>query len=316
VTKDLEPIEYAYLETTNHCNLRCSFCNREDVIGPLNHMSVERWGELLSKISHYPIKEAKLMGMGEPMLHPKFDEITKMFKETFPDAFVIVATNCQYTIKQGSKMRARFENCLKHLDMLYLSIDGFESNYERDRSPAKWSRLIKFLDEFKSIDRGGCNVVVNYVVNKYNVYDIPKIEQMVEKYDLGELRINIAQIWDPSTKIEDNDRTWGYDSDQLDYLKKNYLKDIKGRSPWTWSDCFWVKRGLYVTVEGNVKICCMNTAANPVGNIFMQDVEKIRQSSAYQKIKLGCSGNKPSDHCKNCSYKELSPLLEELGVKN
>ena len=99
----MEPITYAYLETTNHCNLRCSFCNREEVIGDLNHMPLKKWGKLLNQIKHHPIKEAKLMGMGEPMLHPEFDDVARMFKETFPDSFVIVATNCQYPIKKKFK---------------------------------------------------------------------------------------------------------------------------------------------------------------------------------------------------------------------
>ena len=67
-----KPITYAYLETTNYCNLECSFCNRNEVIGPLQHMSVTKFRELMEKIKHHPIEEAKLMGMGEPMLHPIF----------------------------------------------------------------------------------------------------------------------------------------------------------------------------------------------------------------------------------------------------
>ena len=56
-------INYAYLETTNYCNLDCSFCNRNEVIGPLKHMTVENWKALLSKIKHHPLKNCKLMGM-------------------------------------------------------------------------------------------------------------------------------------------------------------------------------------------------------------------------------------------------------------
>ena len=41
------------------------------------------------------------MMLGEPMLHPQFDEVCKMFKEIFPNAKLIVATNCQYNIKEG-----------------------------------------------------------------------------------------------------------------------------------------------------------------------------------------------------------------------
>jgi radical SAM protein with 4Fe4S-binding SPASM domain len=310
----LEPVTYAYLETTNYCNLDCSFCNRPNVIGPLKHMSINNWAKVLDKIKDYPLKEAKLMGMGEPLLHPEFDKITSMFKQEFPDCFVIVATNCQYSLKSGSKMRQKFIDSLKNIDMIYFSIDGYKEHYERDRAPAKWSKLIQFLDDFKDMDRQGCNVVVNYVVNKYNVYDIPKIEELIEEYDLGELRINIAQIWDPEISIKSNDKIWGYSDEQLDYLSKNYLGNIKGRTPWSWNDCFWVKNGLYMTVEGNVKVCCMNTAAEPIGNIFNNSLEKIRNSDAYNNIKTGCEKNAPTNHCKNCSYKELSPLLQKLGV--
>ena len=116
----LKPITYAYLETTNYCNLDCSFCNRKDVIGPLKHMSLDQWVELLEKIKHHPIKEAKLMGMGEPFLHPKFDEICRLWKEYFPDSFLIVATNCQYKFTQ------KIERAFNYIDLVYFSIDGYK----------------------------------------------------------------------------------------------------------------------------------------------------------------------------------------------
>ena len=148
-------------------------------------MSLDNWAKLLDKIKHHPLKEAKLMGMGEPFLHPDWDIVCEMFKKVFPDCKIIVATNCQYNIKEGSRFRTKFENSLKHIDMLYFSIDGYKEHYERDRAPAKWSKLIDFLENFKNIDRGDCDVVVNYVVNTYNVYDIPKVDELRKKYDLG-----------------------------------------------------------------------------------------------------------------------------------
>ena len=304
----MDKITYAYLETTNYCNLDCSFCNRTDVIGPLKHMSLEDWGKLLNGIKHHPIEEAKLMGMGEPMLHPQFDEVCRMFKETFPKCKVIVATNCQYNIND------KFRESLKYIDMLYLSIDGYEENYERDRAPAKWKKLIRFLDQFESVDRHDCDVVVNYVVNAYNVYDIPKIDELRVNYDLGELRLNIAQIWDADTKMSDDVATSGYTKHQLDYLKKNYGGKIMGKSKWDFKDCFWVNNAIYTTVEGNVKMCCMNTGAEPFGNLFENSIDEIREMVDYQNVKRGCETNNPTSHCKNCSYKELTPILEYVGV--
>lgn len=305
------PITYAYLETTNYCNLECSFCNRNEVIGALRHMKLEKFVEMLEKIKHHPIKEAKLMGMGEPMLHPQFDEICRLFKEYFPDAFLIVATNCQYTLKEGSKMRTKMENCMKYIDLLYFSIDGYKESYERDRSPAKWSKLIDFLENFKSVDRKKCRVTCNYVVNPANVQDISIInEKIVDYYELEELRLNIAQDWS-----EDKTTPGGYTQDQIEYLRDNWYKNIKGKDEWDFPDCFWVKEGLYTTVEGNVKMCCLNTGAKPFGNLFYQDLDDIRASEDFQNVKMGCGTNNPTSHCKNCSYKELAPMLKIIKNK-
>ena len=299
----LNPITYAYLETTNYCNLDCSFCNRMDVIGPLKHMSLDDLEKLLDGIKHHPIEEAKLMGMGEPMLHPQFDEVCRMFKETFPNSKLIVATNCQYNIKEGLEFRRKFQECLKYIDVLYFSIDGWGESYERDRAPAKWSKLLKFLKDFKTINRHDCDYVVNYVVNAYNVDDIEKVDKLRVDNNLGMLRLNIAQIWDENTKMSDDLATSGYS-------KSTWGDNIMGRSKWDFKDCFWVKEGLYTTVEGHVKMCCMNTGAKSFGNLFENSIDEIRKRDEYQKVKKGCSTNKPTSHCKNCSYKELTPILE------
>jgi len=304
----VDKITYAYLETTNYCNLDCSFCNRTDVIGPLKHMSLEDWGKLLDGIKHHPIEEAKLMGMGEPMLHPQFDEVCRMFKEIFPKCKLIVATNCQYNIKD------KFRECMKYIDMLYFSIDGYKESYERDRSPAKWSKLLKFLEQFKSVDRYNCDVVVNYVVNAYNVQDIKKIDDLRKEHNLGQLRLNIAQIWDADTKMSDDISTSGYTEEDLNYLRENWNEQIMGKSKWDFKDCFWVNNGIYTTVEGNVKMCCMNTGAEPFGNLFLNTIDEIREMEDYQNVKKGCNTNNPTSHCKNCSYKELTPILEYVGI--
>lgn len=301
-----KPITYAYLETTNYCNLDCSFCNRKEVIGALQHMPVPRFREMLEKIKHHPITEAKLMGMGEPMLHPKFDEICKIFKEYFPEAFLIVATNCQYPIKPGTKMGTKFNECMKYIDLLYFSIDGYKESYERDRAPAKWEKLMSFLEDFKPMDRYNCRVTCNYVVNPDNVYDIQTIKnEIVDVYDLEELRLNIAQNWS-----EDESMPGGYTQEDIQYLRDNWKENVKGRDEWDFPDCFWVKEGIYTTVEGHVKMCCLNTGAKPFGNLFETPVDEIRANKDYSAVREGCSTNKPTSHCKNCSYKELAPMLK------
>ena len=302
-----KPITYAYLETTNYCNLNCTFCNRDEVIKKLKHMSLTDWELVLEKLKDQPIKEAKLMGLGEPFLHPKFSTICKMFKDYFPNAFLIVATNCQY------KMNDNFKESLKYIDLLYLSIDGYEESYEKFRPPSKWSKLINFLDEIKKINRYDCRITCNYVVNTENINDISKVKKHIcDKYDLEELRLNIAQDWSEDKSLSNSDFISGYSGKQISFLKENYSLNIKGKAPWTYSDCFWVNTGIYMTVEGNLKVCALNTDTESLGNIFKDPVEEILNSKKMNEIRDGCNNNNPAKHCDNCSYKELSPILEKL----
>lgn len=303
----MNDITYAYLETTDYCNLDCSFCNRKEVTDGLNFMSLKKWDTLLDKIGYHPIKEAKLMGMGEPFMHPKFDEICKMFKHKFPKSYVISATNCQYDISKRSKKRGVLENSMKYIDMLYLSIDGYKEAYERDRKLSSWGKLIKFLEELQTLDRNNCRIVVNYVVNPKNISYISKIEELRKYYNLEELRLNIAQNWS-----QDEGMIVDYTDYDLHYLRTEWKDNIKGKHEWNYSDCFWPKTGLYVTATGDVKVCALNTSAKSLGNIFKEDIDDIRLKKSFQGIANGCHNNNPTDHCKNCSYKELVPILKKI----
>jgi MoaA/NifB/PqqE/SkfB family radical SAM enzyme len=293
-------VEYVYLETTNHCNLACSFCNRADVVGKARHMSLEDWGRILDRLGPEPVREAKLMGLGEPFMHPQFDDVCRMFKERFPEAFVLTATNCQY------RLHDVFRRSLQWIDMLYLSIDGAHENYERDRPPGKWDKLIRFLDDLRDVDRQGCRIAVNYVVNPRNIGDIDTVRGLVETYGLEELRLNIAQDWS-----EDREADLGYSPEQIEELLR-HSDMIKGRAPWTWSDCFWPRKGLYMDVTGGVKVCCLNTSHPAVGNLFTQDLGEIRGGAEFIAVRDGCRNDAPTAHCATCSYRQLSPLLEKL----
>ena len=156
------------------------------------------------------------------------------------------------------------------------------------------------------MDRDKCRVTCNYVVNPANVYDIPIInEEIVKVYGLEELRLNIAQDWS-----EDKSMPGGYSQKDIKYLKSNWRENIKGKDKWNFPDCFWVQNGIYTTVEGHVKMCCLNTGAKPFGNLFEQSIEDIRNSEDYSNVREGCLTNKPTKHCVNCSYKELAPMLD------
>lgn len=297
-----DKITYVYLETTNFCNLDCKFCNRRDVVASPRHMGLEDWDVVLNKLAIQPITEAKLMGLGEPFLHPQFHKVCCRFKEVFPAAFTISATNCQY------KLNDNFVKALPYISLLYLSIDGYEKSYEKDRKGAKWEHLILFLDALSKIDAEKTRIAINYVATNDNYEDIPKLQELVSsKYKfIEEIRLNIAQWWN-----EDEYSPVVFSNEFMEMLTR-YKNNVKGKAPWTFSDCFWPRTGFYMDVNGNVKICCLNTSTKAIGNIFKDSLGELLNSPKRKKVSEECASNKPGKHCRKCDYKRLSPVLERI----
>ena len=53
-----------------------------------------------------------------------------------------------------------------------------------------------------------------------------------------------------------------------------------------------------------------------IQNVLLNTIDEIREMEDYQNVKKGCNTNNPTSHCKNCSYKELTPILEYVGIWN
>jgi MoaA/NifB/PqqE/SkfB family radical SAM enzyme len=264
-------------------------------------MSIADFESIMRQLKKYDIREAKLMGMGEPFMHPQFGRIVRIFKETFPNSYLISATNGQVAFSDN------YKQALEHLDVLYLSIDGTRKNYEEIRKGSSWDKLLKFLEQISKVNTK-CLRPINFTICPQNVYDIPGVIDLQKQFGLDDIRLNFVQNWDEKSKATELN---GFSQDQLDFLAQ-FRQYFKGKPVWDYSDCFWVKDGLYVTVDGNVKVCCMNTSATPVGNIFRQPIELIHRNKEFLKIKDGCMTNTPTSHCATCSYKELTPFLSKV----
>src|ERR1700741_3757201 len=278
-------ITYAYIETTTYCNLACKFCNREDVIDNVQHMSLPQFEVVLKQLKQHNITEAKLLGLGEPFMHPDFHLIVKRFKETFPDAYLIAATNCQI------KFNDNYRKAIPYIDMLYLSIDGDEKNYEEIRVGSKWPKLLEFLghlNDFRKETNFKCLTPINYTICAENVYDIPAMMKLQADYDLADIRLNFVQS---CTEGETTDALMnGFTQEQLDYLHQ-YKQYFKGKAEWDYKDCFWPKNGIYIKADGGVRVCCMNTSSPTIGNILHQPLPLIHSGKRFIEIQQGCATN-------------------------
>ena len=273
----------------------------------LKHMDVNTFKAILEKLSSQPVREAKLMGLGEPFFHPQYAEICEQFKNVFPKSFLISATNCQY------RFTSKVADALEYIDLLYLSIDGYQESYELSRPGSKWSTLIDYLVALNQyyIDnnsRKRGRVEINFVATEENYHSIPQVYELLEKFPVvTDFRINLAQWWG-------EDKNLGAPRDQAFFdMLFAYRRHIKGKKDWDFKDCWWPFEGLYMTVDGSVKICCLNTSTESVGNLIDDDLNTINSSPKLLDLQKALSRNaQDHPHCKNCSYKTLSEPLAKL----
>lgn len=302
-------LSYLMIETNSSCNLKCVFCNREDLkemgYREPNNITIKQYEKHLKIFEPCSIDTIKVEGISEPMLHPKFDVLAEITREKFHNAYIIIATNLQYNL-----LKTPFLSTLKSVDMVYLSIDGTGKIYEEIRPPSKWSileRSLKEIYENVSEETRKKKLWINTTVTEDNIDNLDDIYSLSRVYGLAGVRINLAQNWTESEMSSHE-----FDQNFINKIKK-YKKDIKGVGGWEYKDCFWPFSGIIVDVNGDVRQCIINTSQKPFANINEPDFKEIYNNSIhYTHVRSKLKNNSTHYSCRNCDYKNLSPTLEMI----
>ena len=116
-----------HIEISNICNLQCSFC--PEVIRDKKIMDVNFFENIAKQVSEFTDQVA-LHLMGDPMLHPKFEEFIKICRSL--DLKINLVTN-------GTLLKEKhFELLLDpSLRQINFSIHSFKNNFP-DRDPTDY----------------------------------------------------------------------------------------------------------------------------------------------------------------------------------
>lgn len=302
-------ISYLMIETNSSCNLKCPTCNRERLkelgMRQDKYLTLDEFKQNLSQFHKCPLEIVKLEGISEPMLHPEFHFMAEEVRRAFPDVFMIVATNCQYNL-----LKTPFIKTLPFADMYYLSIDGTEKIFEEARLGSSWEKLLKFFDDLVENvpeEERKKKLFINFTATSKNYLEIPKIYEMVKKYGLAGVRINLAQDWN-----EDRPNPHVFTDEMIEFLKQ-FKDDIKGSAPWKYDQCFWPNNGAVLDVFGNLRQCIINTSQEPLMNIHESSLSEFYNHSEHYKItRDNLFNNKPGNECVNCDYFHLAPVLAKI----
>jgi MoaA/NifB/PqqE/SkfB family radical SAM enzyme len=301
------------IEPTQRCNLSCVGCSINDVHrGKKRSMlSSEDFEALLSNAPS--VQDISLHGLGEPFLNDELDRIAALLGQRG-----IVAR----TLTNGNVINSRIENrvLLGNLSEICFSIDGdngeTDESIRRGASFDKFKRVVSSFSELRARENTlSCELSFNCVISKMNVNNVSGIPELASNLGIDRISFNFISHF----YYSENDRQ--YDKVQelrmLEQKKFEVLIDELEEKCATLClgisypdigkkrhlDCFWPKRGAFVTAEGYVTPCNyrMNPKILSFGNLLTHTMQEIWHSEGYAKFRESFLRGEYYDFCLTCS---------------
>jgi wyosine [tRNA(Phe)-imidazoG37] synthetase (radical SAM superfamily) len=192
-----------YIESTNHCNLKCIMCptGLGIVERPKGYMDMRLYRAILDEVGPL-IGSAVLHSWGEPLMHPDLFAMIRYGKR----AGVRMETSTNITLLNEERAREVLDS---GLDVLYLAMDGAtRETYERVRVNAKWEKSLRNIERFielKSRMRSPTKMVMQIIaMNETRA----EVDAFVRRWDRPEVDVVNVKHLD----------TWG---DQVDAITRH-----------------------------------------------------------------------------------------------
>ena len=158
-----------FIELTNKCNLRCTFCSSNSGGRQNDCLSLSQIESLLSNAHDMGIFEIGLIG-GEPLCYPHFFDVVEMIKNLYFSIHLNTNGFCNketlYKLSQSG------------IEKINISIDGLKDCHEAIRGCNTFDKTIA---NTKYLLSEGNKVQINFTANKTNQADIEGMILLVEE---------------------------------------------------------------------------------------------------------------------------------------
>ena len=266
-----------YLEISNRCNLRCSFC--PGTKRPVGAMELPQFRLLLEKLRPWT-DFLYFHLMGEPLCHPLLGEFLALAGEM--GFKVILTTN-------GTLLSRRQELLLAApaLHKVNISLHAFEANdlavpfetYLQNCLRYGQAAAGKKITVFRLWNEGGAD--------RQNAAILTALEQAFPKPWVTEPR-----------GIRIGDRVY------LEFGEKFDWPDLNAQDLGEKCFCYGLRDQIGVLWDGTVVPCCLDHEGDiPLGNLLTQEMEEIMSTDMARSIQEGFQrGKAPHPLCRRCGY--------------
>ncbi len=271
-----------YIESTNHCNLKCVMCptGLGIIQRPRGYMDIGLYRDIVAELGPV-VDSAILHSWGEPLMHPNLFEMIQVGRA----AGIQMETSTNITLLDERRARGVLES---ELDVIYLALDGTTpETYERVRVNAKWDKVIANVERF--LDLKARTGAKTRVVLQIIAMDATRaeVDEFVRRWQRPEVdQVNVKHL-----------DTWG---DQIEAVSGRQI-DGQSRSEqrlpcpnlWYHGYIFW---------DGSLTSCERDyDIKTPLGNVKDGGVLRTWHGPAMQQLRrLHCQGDFQAPACTRC----------------
>ena len=272
----------AYVEITNICNLRCSFCHGTKRAH--RQMTFGEFSRIVSSLRGVT-KYLYLHVLGEPLTHPLLPAfIEHATKNGFK---VAITTNGTLLDKCGNSL------ILAGAYKVNISLHSFEKQDSQEKQKEYINSCIDFAQ--RASEQGVLCILRLW--NKTAEKNSP--EEALNEYTLELLHKRFGEDWhfsDRGARI--------HDKLHLEYGNRFEWPDANIESLGDRVFCHGLSDQFAILCDGTVTPCCLDAEGDiALGNIFESDIRTILASERAVAIKQGFSNKLAvEDLCKRCGY--------------
>ena len=254
-------IRVFHFDVVQGCQLRCIGCPNSTLLPKIDHITPEGFDRCLRSVDVRQVETLRLFNYGEPFLHPQLEALLPVVKEqSFQLDRLEISTNAM--ICDEDRIAAILDSgVVTHL-IVSCDGDGTPADYERVRPPAKWPKLLNFLETAHRL-KSRLNSPVQLMTR--SVCDSP--EGQARWREVLESRGWTAEF-----------REWK--------ILPQAAQNPTERAPRVQNKVCWPMSGvnLFVDCHGDVIPCCATPNLPAMGNLYRQKFSEIHGGEAYRRM--------------------------------
>lgn len=270
------------IELTNVCQLRCSHCDAQHPVlrGKAGYMTADTFARLLAQLRELRVRNLRLIGGGEPLLHPRFASWVPQLRGLA--SLVSITTNGQRLTPEISAA------ALDSLDVIEVSVASDNAaGFARSRTGGDFELLLDNLARLRTLrDRMRSRTMIHI-----RIMLRPSEQPTVDR---------LLAFWRRYGDVVSTQRLQDYFDQRGDVF-------VLGRTQ-EYPPCALPFRALGVSWDGNVPLCRVSAfqSGTPdglvLGNIHQTTLAEIWQGALIRQYREGQRRQSPAlmPICRNC----------------